>query len=180
MSIAVAVSASACIIPPDLEPADDAPDAGPSSPPVIRSASPAPEFSFPGPIQLERADARILALEVEDNDLADGIYVRLYVDYNRPPISMPTPPWADCQAAGNSLLSIRIVNCPTNALCTPIGTEDTTEHVLEALVSDRPFILDSDPQAEGQDPFRAVADPVRAAKTVRSWLMTCVPPEQQL
>ena len=179
MSLAVATSA-ACIIPPDLEPADDIPDGGPSSPPVILSASPAPEFSFPGPILLQRADPRILALEVEDNDTTDATYVRLYVDYNRPPTSMPTPPWADCQAAGLSQSAVRIVNCPTNALCTPIGTEDTTTHVLEALVSDRPFILDSDPQAEGQPPFRAVADPVRAAQSLRSWLMTCEPAEKSL
>ena len=178
MSIAIATSTGACIIPPDLEPAADVPDAGPSSPPVILSASPAPDFSFPGPIQLKRADARILALEVVDNDLGDSLFVRLYVDYNRAPTNAPTPPWADCQSASTNQ-AVRIINCPTNALCTPIGTEDTNDHVLEALVSDRPFILDSDPQAEGQDPFRAVADPVRAAKTLRSWLMNCEPAEQQ-
>ena len=172
MSLAVATSAAACIIPPDLEPAEATADAGPSSPPVILSASPAPEFSFPGPIVLHRPETRSIALEVEDNDIADATYVRLYVDYNRGATSMPTPAWADCQAAGGTS-SIRIIPCPAQSLCTPIGTEDGTEHVLEALVSDRPFIPDSDPQAVGQAPFRAVADPARAATSLRSWLMTC-------
>jgi hypothetical protein len=180
MTIAVATATTACIIPPDLEPADDVPDGGPSSPPVILSASPAPDFSFPGPITLHRPEMRTIALEVEDNDKSDGLYVRFYVDYNRPPTSAPTPAWADCQAAAGSTDTIRIINCPAAALCTPIGTEDDTEHVLEALVSDRPFILDSDPQAAGQDPFRAVADPVHAARTLRSWVMSCEPGEQTL
>jgi hypothetical protein len=172
MSLAVATSAAACIIPPDLEPAEASADAGSGYPPVIVSASPAPEFSFPGPIVLHRPETRSIALEVEDNDLADTLYVRLYVDYNRPPTSMPTPAWADCQQAPQDS-AIRIINCPAASLCTPIGTEDGTEHVLEALASDRPFIPDSDPQAEGQPPFRAVADPQRAAQSLRSWLMTC-------
>ena len=172
MSLAVATSAAACIIPPDLEPAEATADAGPSSPPVILSASPAPEFSFPGPIVLHRPETRSIALEVEDSDIADTTYVRLYVDYNRAPTFMPTPAWADCQQSGGTAAT-RIVSCPAASLCTPIGTEDANNHVLEALVSDRPFIPDSDPQAEGQPAFRAVAEPAKAATSIRSWLMTC-------
>ena len=172
--MAAGLSSAACIIPPDLEPEEALSDAGPSSPPVILSAQPA-EFAFPGPIVFQRPDERVLALEVEDNDILDAIFVRLYVDYNRPPTNAPTPPWADCQHPGGT--RTRIIDCPVNALCTPIDQNDSTNHVLEALVSDRPFILDSDPVAEGQPPFRATADPAGAAKTIASWLMQCQPGE---
>jgi hypothetical protein len=166
---AAAGLATGCFLPPDLELAGA--DAGPSARPIIVRAQP-PEFAFPGPIVFERADARRLTLEVEDRDAEDTVYVRLYVDYNRPPDMVPTPPWADCQAAPNGE-AIRFVDCPTQALCNPIAGTDDSEHVLEAMASDRPFIPDADLQAEGQPPYRAVADPQRAATFIRSWLMSC-------
>ena len=70
-------------------------------------------------------------------------------------------------------MAIRLIACPTSSLCNPIAGSDTGPHVLEALVSDREFILDSDPQAEGQPPYRAVSDPAGASTTISSWVMTC-------
>jgi hypothetical protein len=161
---------AACLIPPDLEPAGA--DAGPSSPPIIVAAQP-PELALPGPIVLDRADQRALALEVDDLDLADTLYVRLYVDYKRiPPLFEATPFLAECQAAPSGAAA-RIIDCPTNSLCTLIPDPDPGGHVLEAMVSDRAFISDADPQAEGQEPFRAVADPTRAAHTISAWIMSC-------
>lgn len=159
----------ACLIPPDLEPASQ--DAGSGSPPVIRSAQPA-EFAFPGPILLERGDTRQLSLEVEDGDREDTLFVQLYVDYNRLPTSAPTPAYASCQAAPNES-AIRLIPCDTGALCNSIASTDNMEHVLEVMVADRPFILDSDPQAFGQPPYRALAEPQEASFSIRSWVMKC-------
>jgi hypothetical protein len=159
---------SACLIPPDLEPASQ--DAGSGSLPVILSAQPT-EFAFPGPIVLEIGDTRQLSLEVQDGDVNDTLFVQLYVDYNRLPTLAPTPAYASCQAAPNGT-SIRLIACPTQSLCNSIG-DDPNDHVLEAMVADRAFILDSDPQAVDQPPYRALAEPQEASSTISSWVMQC-------
>jgi len=161
----------ACLIPPDLEPASQ--DAGGGSPPVILSAQPA-EFAFPGPIVLERGDLRTLSLEVKDADIEDTLFVQLYVDYNRPPTNEPTPAYAACQVAPNGTAT-RLIACDTGALCNSIepGSE-TIDHVLEAMVADRSFILDSDPQAFGQPPYRALAEPEKASFNFSSWVLHCL------
>jgi hypothetical protein len=163
----------ACLIPPDLEPASQ--DAGSGSPPVILTAQPI-EFAFPGPIVLTRGDLRLLSLEVEDGDRSDTLFVKLYVDYNRPPANLPTPSFNECQAAPNDTAT-RNIECRVNSLCNPIDEADLGDHVLEAMVSDRPFISDADPEAFGQPPYRAVADPEQASSSNSSWVMRCQPPE---
>ena len=167
------VGGSGCVIPPDLQPAEA--DAGPSSPPVVVSAQPSPEFAQPGPMVLTRPDNRVLVLTVDDNDVADSTFVRLYVDYNRSPNFVPLPPLADCQTALTNQVE-RLVSCSVNALCNGIEPTDTGAHVLEAMVADRPFIADSDPRAQEQPLYRALSDPQRAAYTFASWTMSCQPP----
>lgn len=161
----------ACLIPPDLEPASQ--DAGGGSPPVIRSAQPV-EFAFPGPVILEHGDMRQLSLEVEDGDTDDTLFVQLYVDYNRPPTSAPTPAYASCLAAPTES-TVRLIPCDTASLCNSIATTDDTDHVLEAMVADRSFIFDSDPQAEDQPPYRALAQPQEANFNIYAWVMRCQP-----
>ena len=160
---------SACLIPPDLEPASQ--DAGSGSPPVILSAQPT-EFAFPGPIVLELGDTRDLSLEVQDGDTKDTLFVQLYVDYNRLPTLAPTPSYASCQAAPTGT-AIRLISCDTGALCNSIGDDPNNDHVLEAMVADRTFIFDSDPEAAGQPPYRALAEPQEASFSTRSWVMRC-------
>jgi hypothetical protein len=164
---------SACLIPPDLEPASQ--DAGSGSPPVILSAQPT-EFAFPGPMLLQRGDTRQLSLEVQDGDVNDTLFVQLYVDYNRLPTSQPTPAYASCQAAPNGT-SVRFIPCPTQSLCNSIVSTDDDNHVLEAMVADRAFILDSDPEAVDQPPYRALAEPGEASFTISSWVMNCATTE---
>ena len=161
-----------CIVPPELQVGFS--DAGPGSPPVILSAGPAPDFSFPGPIILDRQDERTLSLTVSDNDVEDVVYVRLFVDYG---VAGPEPAYAECQAASTGE-AIRIVACPMNAICNAIDGADLDDHVLEAMVADREFLSDSDPAAEGQPQFRALREPSIAAYSFRSWTMRCnLPPE---
>jgi len=163
----IAVILVGCILPPELEAGTS--DAGPSSSPVILSAGPAPDFLFPGPIFLDRQDTRTLSLSVLDNDLEDVLHVRLYIDYGRPNAE---PAYAECQAAPTGEPT-RVLACAVNALCNPIADTDQGEHVLEAMAADREFLADSDPAAEGQDLFRALQDPTRAAFSLRSWVMRC-------
>ncbi len=162
--------ASSCVFAPELEVGTS--DAGPGSSPVILSAGPAPDFLFPGPLILDRQDPRTLSLTVLDNDIEDVIHARLYIDYGRPNAE---PAYAECQAAPTGEAT-RVLACPVNALCNPIADTDQGDHVLEAMVSDREFLSDSDPLAEGQDLFRAVRDPSRAAFSFRSWILRCNAP----
>jgi hypothetical protein len=164
----------ACLIPPDLEPASQ--DAGGGSPPFIVSAQPM-EFAFPGPMILDHLDERTLSLEVQDADIQDTVFVQLYVDYNRAPTNQPTPSYANCQAPPNDT-AVRLVPCDTNSLCNSIASTDQGDHVLEAMVADRTFILDSDPQAEGQPPYRALAEPQVASFNIYSWVMRCQPTDE--
>lgn len=171
LAIAAALATgSGCLLPPDLEPSD--PDAGLSSPPVILSASP-PEFAFPGPMILDRQDERTMSLTVQDNDVEDVVYVRLYVDYDE----APGPAYAECQAASTGERT-RVVACPLNSICTPLAATDTDDHQLEAMVADREFIANSDPAAEGQPLFRALRQSEQAAYSFRSWLFRCNAPEE--
>jgi hypothetical protein len=167
LACSLALPGPACVIPPNLAPDDG--DAGPSSPPVILEAGPAPDFSFPGPMQLQRPDTRELSLIVRDQDVDDVLYLRLYVDYERP---SPTPAWAECQAAPTGDPT-RVAICPVSALCNPIQPNDPGDHYLDVMVADRPFISDVDPAAVGQKPYRAVADFSQAGTSLRQWLMRC-------
>lgn len=162
----------ACVIAPELEVSSF--DAGPSAPPVVLSAGPAPDFLFPGPIFLDRQDDRTLSLTVRDSDIDDVIHVRLYIDYGRP---SPEPAYAECQAASTGEPT-RVVACQVNSLCNPIADTDQGTHVLEAMVADREFLADSDPAAEGQDLFRALRERTRAGFSFRSWLMSCNAPAE--
>ena len=163
-----------CVLPPDLKP--EGPDAGPSSPPVIMSASPA-DFAFPGPINIDRAGAQDITLDVEDNDLGDSIYVKLYRDYNREPVNQPTPALVDCGSPGPSTTKDRSIKCSTNSLCIGIEEGDQRLRVLEVMVADRPFIDDSDPEAVGQPQYRALQDKGSAAFSFRDWSMRCGTPQ---
>ena len=149
-------------------------DAGPGSSPVITGAGPAPDFLFPGPIILDHQDSRTLSLDVLDNDLDDVVHVRLYIDYGRPD---PEPAYAECQAAPTGEAT-RVLACPVNSLCNAIGDTDQGDHTLEAMVADREFLADSDPAAEGQDLYRALRAPTRAAYSFRAWVMRCNPPTE--
>ena len=167
LTTALPVLGAACVIAPVSE--VDSVDAGPSSPPVIMSAAPSPEFSFPGPLILDRQDERTLSLTVQDLDIGDVIYARLYVDYGLPD---PQPAYAECQAASTGE-STRVIACPTNAICNALDAADVNDHVLSVMVADSEFLSDSDPAAEGQDLYRAILDPTRAGSSTRSWIMRC-------
>ena len=161
-----------CVLPADLEPAGA--DAGPSSPPVILSASP-PEYALPGPIVVSRVDPPVMVLDAIDNDVSDSLYVKLYVDYGRP---VPQPAFGECQSGADQAGSrARTIRCQTNSLCNSIDPEDDGNHVLEAMIADRAFLPLGDPAAELQPPFRALNDWPKAGYSLSSWVMQCGAPQ---
>lgn len=164
---------SGCVLPPDLNPAGA--DAGPSSPPIILAATPV-EYAFPGPITINREDSLPIGLDVRDNDAGDSLYVRLYRDYLRGQEPVETPALADCQAGPNQNGDLdRHITCSTNALCNLLDPDDNADHVLEAMIADRRFIPDGDPEAALQPPYRALEDRDHAAWSFGTWIMRCRP-----
>lgn len=158
-----------CVLPPDLEP--EGADAGPSSPPVIMSALP-PDFAFPGPIVVDPDQLDLfITLTVEDNDLGDSLYARLYRDYV--PVTQPTPALVDCTQPGPSTSRSRTLRCSFNPLCNGVPDDGATLHVVEVMVSDQEFIGDSEPEAFGQPTYRAVANRETAGSSIRAWNMRC-------
>ncbi len=153
-----------CILPISLE--VETTDAGFSSPPIIDSA--AAPFEFPGPLQLVRDDVGAeISLTVLDNDLDDSLFVRLFVDYDPESGSGLA---TDCTAPPSGTRS-RVVVCPTANICPQIDLGDTDSHALEAVVTDREFLLGDDPDAVTQPPFRAFA--LDSGHAIRGWSITC-------
>jgi hypothetical protein len=165
--LAGGVAASSCVIPPDLE--LDEVDGGAGSPPVIVSSGPSPEFSVPGPLVLERNDSRDITLTVEDHDIDDDLYVRMFVDY-----PADTATRAACRVGPTGEVD-RIIECPTERLCEGVDDQDTSRHFLEAMVADREFLADNNPDAEDQEPNRALPDD--AGYSFRAWMISCQPAE---
>jgi hypothetical protein len=163
--LASGAAATSCVIPPNLE--LDEVDGGTGSPPVIISSGPSPEFSVPGPLVLERNDSRDITLTVEDLDIDDDLYVRMFVNY-----PVDTAVRAECQV-GPTGSTTRVIECPTARLCEGVDDQDTSRHFLEAMVADRAFLADNNPEARLQEPNRAL--PGEAGYSFRAWMISCTP-----
>ena len=152
-----------CILPPELEIVAERDD---SAPPIVSAVAPA-EFTTPGPpIQLELGDERFMTLTVRDNDLADVIFVRFFVDYSRPD---RTNSKAECSAPSSGEIE-REVPCSMSTIGNGVSLSE--EHFLEAVVADQPFLETSDPDAAGQLPFRAL--PPGSSSSVTAWSLRCL------
>lgn len=160
--------AAGCVIPPPLQ--LDEPDAGLNARPVILSAGPAPDFSFPGPIVVEHSDARRLTLTISDTDINDTLYVRIYRDYDD---SDPTNFVSNCTLPPSGDAN-RVGECSASSFCNGLEPTDQENKTLEAMVADRAFLEESDPAGEGQPAFRRL--PAGAQSSLRAWVMTCQPP----
>jgi hypothetical protein len=171
-----AMALGACLFPPDLAIGDV--DAGVSSPPVVERVLPPEDFASPGPpIQLARGEAREMTLLVRDNELDDSLFVRFFVNYDRPTRPNPVNFVASCSAPGPAEQQVRSIVCNTETLCGP-DTELDVEHFLEAVISDRPFLTDTnDPRGAGQLPFRAIVP--GGSTTVTAWTLICLAPLQE-
>ena len=165
MTLALLLTVSAgCILLQDLEVESN--DAGVSSPPVIESAG--TPFEFPGPFTLARDDVDSeISLTLLDNDTDDTLHVRLFLDYD---IASGAFLVSDCTAPASGTRE-RVVRCPADRICTPLDSADTSQHVLEVVVTDRDWLTAGSPDAEAQPPLREIAPD--ANRIIRGWSMSC-------
>lgn len=103
----------ACVVPPALQ--LDEPDAGENAAPIITSiiGSDAKELVEPGPVSFDRGRGT-LSISLRDADVTDELFVRVYVDYNKPD---PTPARASCSTAPSEVPS-RSTSCNIAGVCT--------------------------------------------------------------
>lgn len=159
-----------CVVPAPLN--IEGSDAGPGSPPVIVASGPAPAFSLPGPLVLDRSDNPLLSLTVRDNEVDEELFVRLYVDYG---INGQRPARSGCVIPPSGQIE-RVGECSVTPVCGDVPDDDEDEHLLEAMVADRRFLEETDRPPE-QPPQRGL--PEDASYSIRAWVFRCLPPESQ-
>src|SRR5262245_22608513 len=72
-----------CVIPPSLQPEEDASSASP--PAIVSVSGDQTALAEPGPVVLAQgATGSSLLITLLDTDVNDTLYVRLFVDYNAP------------------------------------------------------------------------------------------------
>lgn len=155
--IALGVSAlGACLMPLQFEEEADA-GIDRNYPPVIVSSTPA----MPGFLTIETQQPdETYSLTIEDKDLADRLFVRVFRDYDP---GDPSPPRLDAVVEPSGLRQ-RVAEFQTTAWCSQ--TTPGTRFVFEVLVADRDYLLPSQPPA-----YQAV--PVGAEVSHGYWVITC-------
>ncbi|MCA9673793.1 MAG: hypothetical protein H6708_26375 [Kofleriaceae bacterium] len=127
----------ACVVPPPLS--LDQPDAGPNAPPIIVAASDtaAQPLRPPGTVTVNVLDTTgELSFQLYDVDVADTLYVRLYVDYDP---AAPLGARSECHAEPSVEQSTtRTAACRSAPLC--LESDVGSTHRLEADVSDRDVV----------------------------------------
>ena len=158
-----------CPIPFPSEVVSEA-DAGINAVPVIQRATPA-DLAFPGPLILERGDARIVTLHIKDLDVDDTLYVRMFRDYD---VLAPTPFVNDVEIPVTGEVE-RLRDVALATWCAGLDPTDNEFHFLVAMVADRAF-LDCGVQPDecvDQPLFREL--PASAEWSTVSWTIKCDP-----
>jgi len=156
-------SLGACVIPPSLS--VDQQDAGQNSPPAILSVRDETiEFEEPGPVQVERGEAKNFSIELLDTDVTDTLQVRVFVDYT---LEDPKAPRATCTSTTTTQPQ-RLVTCDVSAICTVEDAMDDEDEHMRIIVFDRIPKEIGDP---GDPPFQAM--PPGGLSTSRFYLLKC-------
>jgi hypothetical protein len=152
-----------CVIPPSLE--VEKQDAGANSPPAIVMVTNAQgALPDPGPVLVNVGQtAGDLNLSLIDTDLSDGLYVRIFVDYNMP---NRLGPRATCMAPP-STNAMRTTTCSLFSLCTK--DDVGVQRIMSIVVFDRMPIDNSD-----QEPAFQVL-PMGGLSTSRTYFLQCQP-----
>ena len=151
---------SACVIPPSLSVEQS--DAGQNSPPAILSVrDETMEHEEPGPLQVERGDAKNLAIELLDTDVTDTLQVRMFVDYT---LEDPKAPRATCTST-TTTQPRRTVTCDVSSICTVDDAMDDEDEHLRIIVFDRI------PNETGEPPFQSM--PLGGLATSVFFLLKC-------
>ena len=159
--------AGGCVFPPSLS--VDTSDAGVDSPPAIVSVrSDLQELDQPGPVTFELGTPTQLNLTLIDTDLADTLYVRVFVDYKDQvlgPGPDPTPPRSTCIAPAKT--AQRTATCDLTGLCQTPDVGQTRGMTI--VVFDRPVVDTGAPLYQAFDP----ANP--GLSTSRFYYLKCQP-----
>ncbi len=152
--IGLMASPSACVLPLQFEETRDA-GADQNNPPAIVLAPSMLEVA-----NIDQSSPPTFTVSVEDKDVDDVLFLRVFRDYHLSPDSavtdLPVP---------SSGLPVRTQEIDTATWCPP-GTPPTTTFIFEILVSDRPFLpLSEEPF------FRALPSGAKSARGY--WVGAC-------
>jgi len=152
-----------CVIPPSLS--VDTTDAGANSAPAIVSVR-ADLVEFPqfSTLVFERGNnAGALNLTLHDTDLDDTLYVKIFVNYNRPD---PTPARSTCSAAGRTV--------ERTATCTMIGVCQTADVGADPLPIMQVFVFDREVQSDIPPLYQGM--PPGGLSTSQTFFLRCQEP----
>jgi hypothetical protein len=153
-----------CVIPPSLS--VDTTDAGANSAPAIVSVR-ADNVEFPqfSTLVFEKGNgAGALNVTLHDTDLGDSLFVKVFVNYNRPD---PTPARGQCESGGGRGVE-RSCSVDMRAVCTTADIGANPLPVMQVFVSDR------DVEPDIQPPFQGL--PQGALATSQTFFLRCQDP----
>jgi hypothetical protein len=134
------------------------------SPPVIVDSNPPMPADATGPHTIVRtAPPTPYTIDVQDNDLGDSIWVKVFVD------SQPLSPiYASVEIKNDPMMptAVRKISVPNNGWCDTLA--DNTLHFFDVVVSDGDFMVPTGTDA------RTPKENGKEA-TTRSWAMECQP-----
>jgi len=152
-----------CVIPPSLS--VDTADAGANSAPAIVSVR-ADLVEFPqfSTLVFEKGmGAGQLNVTLHDTDIGDTLFVKIFVNYNRPD---PTPARGQCEAGGGRVE--RTCSANMQSVCT---TEDIGANPLPIM---QVFVFDAEVEPDIQPPFQGV--PPGRLSTSMTFFLRCQDP----
>ncbi|MBL9018636.1 MAG: hypothetical protein JNL83_30905 [Myxococcales bacterium] len=132
------------MIPPSLSVGTE--DAGVNSPPAILAVrNDVQELPEPGPVPFERGrSTNPLSLTLLDTDLADTLYVRMFLNYT---VAAADPARVTCTAPPPiPAAPQRTVSCEASSLCPATGTDFNLSIV----------VFDREPLESGTPPYQAM------------------------
>ena len=152
-----------CVIPPSLE--VDNIDAGVNSPPaILLVSSDQSALPEPGPVSFDKGPtAGNLSIKLIDTDVADMLFVRVFVDYNLPD---RLPARSTCAATPNGTPK-RTATCGLSSLCAQadLGVQRTMSIV----------VFDRMPLDKGEPAFQDL--PKDGLSASRLYFLQCRPPQ---
>ncbi len=156
LQVHAAIALTACVVPIPAE--VEAPDGGIDHTPFVKSSTP----SMPGLTDLPA----MVSLTLEDADIGDTLYVRVFRDYQEAPLG----PLTDVAVTNNPLTGTieRTTILPTNTWCNGASVDS---HVFQVVVADEPF----NPDASVKPEYQAITNGGKASK-VAFWMFRCGAP----
>ncbi|HKA90182.1 MAG TPA: hypothetical protein VKE22_21120 [Haliangiales bacterium] len=146
------IALPACVVPIPAE--VEAPDGGIDHSPFVKSSTP----PMPGNTDLPA----MVSLTLEDADISDTLYLRVFRDYDQAPLG----PLTDVAVTNNPLTGTieRTTILPTNTWC---NGASVGSHMFLVVVADEPF----NPDASVKPEYQAVTNGGKFTRAV--WIFRC-------